>query len=58
MYIASLAGRKTSLQLRYVDICLMSNMKAMETRCWVGLIVTEIGSADQSMVLITPCLWV
>lgn len=57
MHIASLTGRKTSLQLKYVDICLMSNMKAMEMRCWVGFIVTEIGSEGQSMVLVTPSLW-
>lgn len=32
MYTARQTGRKTSLQLRYLDIYLMSNMKAMETR--------------------------
>ena len=33
-YTASQTGRKTSLQLRYLDIYLVSNMKAMETRLW------------------------
>lgn len=34
MYTASQTGRKTSLQLRYLDIHLMSNTKAVETRLW------------------------
>lgn len=58
MHIASLTGRRTSLHLRYADICLMSNLKAMEMRCWVGFNMTEMGSAGQNVVLITPSLWV